>query len=294
MTQASNSLGRITFTYYEQGTPQQVTYPNGRSVYYGFNQDQQRTFTADNRGYNVTYQYNSMKQLVAVLYSSTQQPVVQFEYNSKGMLSRKVLGNGFSTIFTYVDGTADLSSITNFNANGTVISYFGYEYDRKGQITKVATLEGNWTYSYDPVGQMVKWTNPQGDVTTYTYDGRGNRVVMTVNGRQAGYETNSMNQYRLFNQSDQFNFDANGNLIEKMTSEQNEKFVFNTEGKMIKTEVPGKKYVMIKQYTFNVLTIGADLQSYHRSRFFKRMYLLQNRQKSMRLLFRCAKISVRN
>ena len=106
---------------------------------------------------------------------------------------------------------------------------------------------------------MVKWTNPQGDVTTYTYDGRGNRVVMTVNGREAGYETNGVNQYTSFNQSDQFNFDANGNLVGKMTSERNERFVFNTEGKLIKTEVPGKKYVIINQYTFSVLlnlTIG--------------------------------------
>ena len=52
------------------------------------------------------------------------------------------------------------------------VSYIGYECDRKGQITKVAiALEGNWTYSYDPLGQMVKWTNSQGAVTTYTYDG---------------------------------------------------------------------------------------------------------------------------
>ena len=243
MSQATNLMGSVTFTYNDQGGPQQVSYPNGRTIYYGFNNDNQRSFTADSHGYNVTYQYNRKKQLTAVLYASTRQPVAQFEYNSRGLLSRKMLGNGAFTTFTYVEDTTNFLSITNYDTNGTQSSSYSYYYDTKGRVIQISTSEGNWTFTYDPAGQMIKWTNPSGDITSYNYDGRSNRVVMTVNRRQAGYETNSVNQYLSFNQSDHFSYDANGNLIRKTSREQNESFIFDAEGKLIQTEIPGKTYV---------------------------------------------------
>ena len=244
ISQATNAMGSITFTYDNQGGPQQVSYPNGRSIYYGYNSDQQRSFTADNLGYNVTYLYNQRKQLTAVLHANNQQPVAQFEYNSRGLLSRKLLGNGAFTTLTYEHDTTELSSVTNYDANGTQTSSYSYGYDTKGRIIQITTTEGNWTFTYDPAGQMIKLANPAGDETAYSYDGRSNRIVMSVNGRLAGYETNNMNQYMSFNQSDQFSYDANGNLIRKISVGQNESFVFDAEGKLIRTEIPGKTYVL--------------------------------------------------
>ena len=238
-------MGSVTITYNEKGGPQQVSYPNGRTVYYGFNNDNQRSFTADSHGYNVTYQYNQKKQLTAVTYESTQQPVVQFEYNSRELVSRKILGNGAFTTFTYTDDTTKLSSITNYNTNGTQSSFYIYDYDVKGRIIQISTTDGNWTFGYDPAGQMIKWTNPDGDITIYSYDGRSNRIIMSENGKQSGYETNSVNQYISFNQSHVFSYDANGNLIRKISRGRNESFVFDAEGKLIQTEVPGKMYVSI-------------------------------------------------
>lgn len=243
MSQVTNSMGTVAITYNDRGGPEQVSYPNGRTVHYGFNSDNQRSFTADSHGYNVTYQYNQKKQLAAVMYTSTGRPVVQFEYNSRGLLSHKILGNGALSTFTYIDDTTDLSTVTNYNSNGTLSSYYSYDYDVKGRIMQISTSEGNWTFGYDPAGQMIEWTNPDGDVTTYSYDGRSNRVVMTENGRESGYETNSVNQYISFNQSDHFSYDANGNLIRKLSRGRNESFWYDAEGKLIQTEVPGKQCV---------------------------------------------------
>ena len=185
MSQATNAMGSVTITYNDKGGPRQVSYPNGRTIYYGFNNDNQRSFTADSHGYNVTYQYNQKKQLTAVKYASTQQPVVQFEYNSRGLVSRKILGNGAFVTYTYIDNTTELSSIANHNTSGTQSSFYSYDYDAKGRIIQITTTDGNWTFGYDPAGQMIKWTSPDGDVTTYSYDGRSNRVVMSENGRQS-------------------------------------------------------------------------------------------------------------
>ena len=245
MSQATNGIGTVTFAYDDQGIPQQVAYPNGRSVYYGYNSDRQRSFVADSHGYNVTYQYNQKKQLTAIVHSQTHQPLVQFEYNSRGFLSRKTLGNGAFSLFSYVDGATVVESITNYNSNGSQASYYIYEYDPKARIIGIVSSEGNWTFGYDPAGQMVEWVNPRGDVTTYTYDGRSNRVVLSVNGRQSGYETNSVNQYVSFNQTERFNYDANGNLMNKTSMERNESYAFDAEGRLVQTEVPGKTYVAI-------------------------------------------------
>ena len=243
MSQATNAVGTVSFSYNSQGGPQHVTYPNGRAIYYGFNSDRQRSFIADSHGYNITYQYNRKKQLTAIVHAQTQQALVQFEYNSRGLLSRKTLGNGAFTTFSYIDGATVLASVTNYNLNGSQSSYYIYEYDSKGRVIGITASEGNWTFGYDPAGQMVEWTNPYGDKTTYTYDGRSNRVVLSRNGRQSGYETNSVNQYMSFNQSHRFYYDANGNLIRKTSRERNESFVFDSEEKLVQTEVPGKMYV---------------------------------------------------
>ena len=47
-----------------------------------------------------------------------------------------------------------------------------------------------------------------------------------------------MNQYTMFNQSDTFLYDANGNLRQKNAGVKMENFVFNSEGKLTETETP--------------------------------------------------------
>ena len=94
---------------------------------------------------------------------------------------------------------------------------------------------------YDAAGQLIKWTSPTGGVTEYTYDSRGNRVVQTENNRQEGYSVNNMNQYTMFNDSDAFTYDANGNLRQKIIGGRTENFVFNSEGKLTETETPDRR-----------------------------------------------------
>ena len=252
MSHATNAMGTMTFTYDDQGLHNRVTYPNGRSIYYGFNDNKQRTFLADGNEYNITYHYNQKKQLVAVRHADTQESVVQFEYNSRGLLSRKTLGNGVYTIFTYVNGSTELSSINNFNMSGALMSFYSYDYDAKGRVMRMTTNDGNWTYDYDPAGQMVKSTDPSGDATEYTYDGRSNRVVVSKNGKQSAYETNNVNQYISFNQSDQFSYDENGNLIRKKTGVLDESYSYDGEGRLVQTQVPEKTYVIMLTFKISL------------------------------------------
>ena len=71
------------------------------------------------------------------------------------------------------DGTTLLvSSLTNRNASGGIISQYNYSYDAVGNITAVSGST-NATYTYDIQGQLLTETQ-DGTTWTYTYDTYGN------------------------------------------------------------------------------------------------------------------------
>jgi len=228
--------------YDDNGAPVQVLYPSGRILTYGYNNANQRMYIADNSGYNVTYSYDGKSCLSEIRHGNNSELVAAFEYGEIGEVIRKSLGNGAYTTYHYLGDTRYLSELRNYFPNRTLSSKFLYAYDRKGRITCMTSLSGNWTYTYDATGQLVKWTSPSGDITELTYDSRGNRIVQTRNAQQAGYATNNMNQYTVFNETDVFTYDPNGNLRQKNAGGRAENFVFDSEGKLTETETPDIRY----------------------------------------------------
>lgn len=239
LRRATNSEGSTTVFYYEHGAPQQVSYPNGRSVYYGYNSDYQRSYTADNMGFNISYHYNGKKLLSEIRNATSNETIVSFEYDVHGKLSRKLLSNGAYTVYTYEEATQRLSSTMNYHSNDSLSSKFEYTYDTKGRTVGVETTAGNWTYKYDPGGQLIGWIDPSGNVEEYGYDGRSNRAFMSVNGQKFGYSTNNMNQYTSFNQTTFF-YDDDGNLVRKNTTGYVEAYGFDAESKLTQSQAPGK------------------------------------------------------
>ena len=231
----------MQIVYNDDGAPLQVIYSSGRTITYGYNSANQRLYIADNSGYNVTYSYDGMSHLSEIRHASSGQLVASFQYGSREEVIRKSLGNGAYSTYHYQGDSQRLSELRNYLPNGTLSSRLIYRYDRKGKITGMTSLSGNWSYVYDAAGQLIKWTSPSGSVTEYTYDSRGNRIVQTRNNRQEGYSVNMMNQYTMFNESDTFMYDPNGNLRQKITGGRSEKFVYNSEGKLTETETPNRR-----------------------------------------------------
>ena len=233
----------MQIVYNDDGAPLQVIYSSGHTITYGYNGANQRMYIADNSGYNVTYSYDGMSRLSEIRNASSGELVASFQYGSREELIRKSLGNGAYSTYHYHGDSQRLSELRNYLPNGTLSSRLIYRYDRKGKITGMISHSGNWSYVYDAAGQLIKWTSPSGGVTEYTYDSRGNRIVQTRNNRQEGYSVNMMNQYTMFNETDTFMYDANGNLRQKSTGGRTEKFVFDSEGKLTETETPDKRYL---------------------------------------------------
>lgn len=52
-----------------------------------------------------------------------------------------------------------------------------WSYDQAGRITKQTTPSGEHLYVYDQAGQLLLVKGPEGAVTTYEYDGQGQRIL---------------------------------------------------------------------------------------------------------------------
>lgn len=114
------------------------------------------------------------------------------------------------------DSASVLSSEIIYNEDENIItkSYndnsflFTAEYDDSGNIVS----DGQNSYEYDGLGQLVKTTGAVN--SSYTYDGRGNILTKTVNGETTAFEYNNewKDQLTAVNGTP-LAYDENGNLI---------------------------------------------------------------------------------
>ncbi|WP_436775184.1 RHS repeat-associated core domain-containing protein [Yinghuangia sp. YIM S09857] len=86
----------------------------------------------------------------------------------------------------YVDALGRKTELQQFKGEGPTGTEFDktrYEYDRRGQLSKVIDPTGlEWTYEYDLRGRLVKTIDPDRGTTTQTYD-KGSRLLTTTDGR---------------------------------------------------------------------------------------------------------------
>lgn len=248
LIRGTNSEGTIGITYDTSGRPVQVSYSSGHILYYGYNNQDQRVFLADNNGYNVTYIYDRKEKLSQIRKSSSGEVIVEYQYDETDKLTRKNLGNGAYTIYRYNGPKDQLSELRNFLPGGEESTFFTYEYDKLGRIISATSESGRWKYIYDSAGQLIKWMNPELETTEITYDLRGNRLQQMVDGSEMGYSVNSVNQYLTFNGTELFSYNENGHLREKRSGRKRESFIFDAEGKLIETETLNTRLLCIPCY----------------------------------------------
>ncbi len=97
-------------------------------------------------------------------------PIVSGEPNS-GQLYQVAQPEGLVT--TYADYTWLGRPQTVTDPNGVATTY---SYDGRGRVKSVTVAGDTTSYSYDPVGNLVRLTLPEGNEVTYSYDGV-NRLV---------------------------------------------------------------------------------------------------------------------
>ncbi|XP_053399758.1 uncharacterized protein LOC128557104 [Mercenaria mercenaria] len=208
LLRAENENGEIEFSYTKNNV-KTISYSDV-SIYYRYNEKGILSNLSTNKDYFVHYDYNDLNKLTRVT-TEDDKVILTAEYNSMGKIVKKLLGNNITTTYSYDSVTGLLRNLTNYFKNGSVASYFIYDYSLHLRRVSVDTHEGKWKFRYDRAGQIVSMTEPKGSVTKYIYDNRKNRKMVTVNGFDYETEVNSMNQYRKY-RNRTYSYDKNGNM----------------------------------------------------------------------------------
>ena len=195
----------------------------------------------DQNGNRVNYSYDDAGRL-ASLTDGDNNLIVSYEYDAVGRLAREDKGNGTYTVYNY-DLAGQLLSIENYAPDDTLNSSSVYTYDNLGRQTSLTTLDGEWTYDYDAVGQLTGAvfvsTNPDipNQNLTYEYDAAGNRINTIENGEATGYTSNNLNQYTEVNGFES-QYDDDGNLISKTNEEGTFLYSYNSENRLTSVTEP--------------------------------------------------------
>ena len=247
-----NTLELSIMTYDGSNRLTQITYPGSKYLNFTYDSNGRRFSSTDQLGHSLYYFYDDAGRLQSMT-NELNALVVLYHYDPAGRIFAKTLGNGMFTTYQH-DPAGQLLNLTNALPNQTVLSYFNYTYDSRGRRKSMESLDGQWTYTYDDIGQLTHavfataTTNIPSQDLLYIYDAVGNRIQTVENGVTNSYTPNNLNQYVSVGATN-YTFDADGNLIQEVSPGGTITYQYNDENRLIAlTSLQGNW-----QYTYNAL-----------------------------------------
>ncbi len=233
----TDPTGTTTLTYYPNNELEQITYPDGTLLRYSYDAGGRRTQMVDQTGFTVNYTYDAAGRL-ATLADGTGALIDQYTYDAAGRLKREDKGNGTYTTYEY-DLAGDVLHLVNYAPDGTVNSRFDYTYDDLGRVATETTLDGEWTYSYDAIGELTHAVfasnNPSAlpnQDLQYVYDPAGNRTQTIINGVATDYVSNNVNEYTSIG-NENLTYDPDGNLVSTTDGSQTSAYTYNDADQLV-------------------------------------------------------------
>jgi YD repeat-containing protein len=169
--------------------------PGNQLNYFSYSYDLLGNMTVDTSGYGyreVSYAYNTAGRLISVINNdpSTDNPANSFSitgtgsdthYNALGDLTTNTLGDGEVETYSY-DTRARLKSYSASLNSSMLYSFTINSFAPNSDILAANdSVNGNWTYSYDPFNRLVGANQNSGAaVYSYVYDRFGNRCSRTA------------------------------------------------------------------------------------------------------------------
>lgn len=191
---------QLTFSYGSNGDVATVTDPGGHTVAYGYDAAGDLSSVTDLAGGVTRFDYDSNHLLTKM--TDPLGGTVSNSYDSQARVLSQTDPMNRTTTFSYspvsTDSTGMTSSTTTIgepNGSQTVQNY------TNGEIASITKASGTssastWSYQYDlNSAEVNKATDPNGNITKYTYDGSGNLLQKTdALNRQTTYTYNGLEE----------------------------------------------------------------------------------------------------
>ena len=235
LTSATDAAGTISLTYDARGFIATIEYPSGHGYTFQYNDAGQRTQRVGEDGYTLNYGYDAAGRLASLSDGDAVQ-LVQYAYDDNGRVSQETRANGSYTVYVY-DAAGRITRLSNHAASAAVQSQFEYTYDPNGNPVTITTPQGTTTCAYDAAGQLVSVTRPDGHTLSYQYDAAGNRSAVFDNGAQTSCASNQLNQYTQIGAA-QFQYDADGNLIARTDAGGTTTYQYDAENRLTRIVTP--------------------------------------------------------
>lgn len=141
------------------------------------NKSQERYLAGATERKRTSYSYYGDGQLKEIIHGDNTRII--YTYDAIGNLASVQDEKHLAANTTYVyDAANRLTAVTQTLGGGTAITR--YAYDPHGNLVAVTDPNGNvTTYVFDDFGQMIQQTSPVTGVTTYSYDQEGNLLSTT-------------------------------------------------------------------------------------------------------------------
>ena len=255
LTSATDSSGTTTMTY-DPNTNllTRIDYPGGLFFTFEYDAAGRRTKRTDQDGHVENSTYDALGRLDTMT-DENGALIVHYEYDAAGRLSKKTLGNGVYTLYVY-DSAGQVTRLLNLRADGSILSRFDYTYDASGLQSSMTTLDGTYTYGYDPLGQFTSVTYPDGHIVSYDYDAAGNRIQVDDNGVVTSYVTNNLNEYTTVGDTT-YTYDADGNMTSETEGGVTTHYTYDVENRLIGVTTP------LDTWTYRYDAFGNRIASTH-------------------------------
>jgi len=210
-----------SYTYYKNGFKKSFTSPDG--IIY-------------------TYGYDGANQLVSVDISGVGSITVNSYTWSRP--AEMTLPGGSTKVFEY-DPLMRVKRITAKDPGQNIIMDYRYTYDGMDNIVGKATEHGNYSYGYDDLYRLISVDNPDFCDEAFSYDPVGNRL--TSAGIAGAWSYNSNNELLSYD-GVSYEYDANGNTIQKDDNGAITHYSYDVEDRLIEVTRDNPQPTTYKYY----------------------------------------------
>jgi RHS repeat-associated protein len=130
---------------------------------------------------------------------------------------------------------------------------YAYTYDKMDNIKTRNTQAGNYAYNYDNLYRLNEVKKDTAQTEAYTYDQVGNRLTSAATTGNWTYDANNelLSLPGVNGQSSPatYQYDANGNTIQKSVNGQIQNYVYNADNRLIEVKDAGNN--TIAKYTYD-------------------------------------------